>query len=452
MSRQPTVGGRQRRAAGRREKSGVRSSALFRRARSLMPGGVSSPVRSFSSVGGEPFFVKSGKGARVRDADGRSYLDYVMSYGPHLFGHAPDFVRRALARAARNGTSFGAPTELEVLLSERVTKMVPSIEMVRFVNSGTEATLTAVRLARAATGRKRIVKIEGGYHGHADGFLVSAGSGFATLGIAGSPGVPEEIAALTTVVPCNDAEALEAAFQRFRDEIAALILEPLAANMGVVPPKLGYLEAAREITKRHGALLVFDEVISGFRVAPGGAQELYGVAPDLTTLGKILGGGLPVGAYGGPRDLMEKMAPAGPVYQAGTLSGNPLAMSAGVAMLREISRRPPYAELERKGALLEGLLGEEIAARGLRDRLCLARVGSLSTLFFAPGPMTDFASVRHSDTNRYAAFFHAMLERDVFLPPAQFEAWFLSTAHGDADLRRTARAAGESLEAAFAPT
>jgi len=426
------------------------SAALFRRARALMPGGVSSPVRSFASVGGEPFFVRSARGSRVRDADGRSYIDYVMSYGPHLFGHLPPPVKRALARAARSGTSFGAPTELEVRLAERITRMVPSIEMVRFVSSGTEATMTAVRLARAATGRKRIVKVEGGYHGHSDGFLVSAGSGVATLGIAGSPGVPDEIAALTVVVPYNDAAALEEAFRRHPGEIAAFILEPLAANMGVVTPRAGYLEAVREVTKRHGALLIFDEVISGFRAAPGGAQELYGVRPDLTTLGKIVGGGLPVGAYGGPRVLMERMAPAGPVYQAGTLSGNPLAMSAGIAMLQEIARRPPYAELERKGAHVEDLIAKEIRERGLWDRLCLTRVGSLLTLFFGPGPMTDFASVKRSDTARYAIFFHAMRERGVFLPPAQFEAWFVSTAHTEADLRKTARAAGESLAEAFA--
>jgi glutamate-1-semialdehyde 2,1-aminomutase len=415
-----------------------------------MPGGVSSPVRSFASVGGEPFFVRSGRGARLRDADGRSLIDYVMSYGPLLFGHVPPFVKRALARAVRNGTSFGAPTELEVRLAERITKMVPSIEMVRFVSSGTEATMSAIRLARAATGRKRIVKVEGGYHGHGDSFLVSAGSGLATLGIADSPGVPEELAALTVVVPYNDAQALEDAFHRFRGEIAAFILEPLAANMGVVPPNAGYLQAAAQITRRHGALLVFDEVISGFRVAAGGAQALYGVEPDLTTLGKIVGGGLPVGAYGGSRNLMEKMAPVGPVYQAGTLSGNPLAMSAGIAMLQEIARRPPYAELERKAALLERSLEEQIAARGLADRVCLARVASLLTLFFAPGPLTDFASIKRCDTRRYAAFFHAMRESGVFLPPAQFEAWFVSTAHSEADLRKTARLAGESLEAAFA--
>ena len=415
-----------------------------------MPGGVSSPVRSFASVGGEPFFAMSGRGARLRDADNRSYVDYVQSYGPHLFGHAPDFVRRALSRAIRRGTSFGAPTDAEIRLAERVVAMVPSVKMVRFVNSGTEATMSAIRLARAATGRSRIVKTEGGYHGHADPFLVSAGSGVATLGIAGSPGVPEELAALTTIVPYNDVSAIKAVFARFPGEIAAVILEPLAANMGVVPPRPGYLAAIRDLTRGRGALLIFDEVISGFRVARGGAQELYGVLPDLTTLGKILGGGLPVGAYGGSRELMEKVAPSGPVYQAGTLSGNPLAMEAGIAMLKRIQADPPYGHLEEQGALLEKGIREAIQAAGVEGRVHYERVGSLSTLFFASGPMADFAAVKRSDTARYARFFHAMLERRVFLPPAQFEAWFLSTAHGAADIHRTIRAAETSLAAAFA--
>jgi len=414
-----------------------------------MPGGVSSPVRSFASVGGEPFFVQSGRGARVRDADGRSYIDYVQSYGPHLFGHAPAFVRRALSAALRRGTSFGAPTALEVRLAERVVAMVPSVEMVRFVNSGTEATMSAVRLARAATGRARIVKTEGGYHGHGDGFLVSAGSGVATLGIAGSPGVAAEVAALTVVIPYNDAPAQERAFERFPGEIAAFIVEPIAANVGLVPPRPGYLEAVADITRRYDALLVFDEVITGFRVAAGGAQQLSGVSPDLTTLGKILGGGLPVGAYGGRRDLMERMAPSGPVYQAGTLSGNPLAMTAGIAMLSEIARHPPYGELESKGALLEEGVRKAIAQIGVSDRVSYERIGSLSTLFFAPGPLSDFASVKRCDTAAYSRFFHAMRQRGVFLPPAQFEAWFVSTAHSQADLRRTAKAVGESLAAAF---
>ena len=405
-------------------------------------------MRSFASVGGEPFFVTSGRGARVRDADGVSRLDYVMSYGPLLFGHAPPFVVREVARAARSGTSFGAPTEREVRLAERVARMFPSVEMVRFVNSGTEAAMSAIRLARGATGRSRIIKTDGGYHGHADSFLVSAGSGVATLGIAGSPGVPSELAALTTVVPYNDVPALEDAFRRHGQEIAAFVLEPVAANMGVVHPAPGYLDAAKELTARHGALLVFDEVITGFRLARGGAQELFGVRPDLTILGKILGGGLPVGAYGGRRELMEQVAPSGSVYQAGTLSGNPLAMAAGIAMLREIERRPPYKELERKGTLLEASLRQAIHDAGADDVTTYQRVGSLSTLFFTGGGVTDFSSARRSDTRRYAAFFHAMRKRGVFLPPAQYEAWFVSTAHSDADLRRTARAAGESLREA----
>jgi len=415
-----------------------------------MPGGVSSPVRSFASVGGEPFFVSTGRGARLRDADGVSRLDYVMSYGPLLFGHAPAFVVREVAKAARGGTSFGAPTEREVRLAERVARLVPSVEMIRFVNSGTEAAMSAVRLARAATGRSRIIKTDGGYHGHADSFLVSAGSGVATLAIAGSPGVPDALAALTTVVPYNDAAALEDAFRRFPGEVAAFVLEPVAANMGVVPPRADYLEAARELATRSGALLVFDEVITGFRLSPGGAQELYRVIPDLTILGKILGGGLPVGAYGGRRDLMEKVAPSGSVYQAGTLSGNPLAMAAGIAMLREIGRRPPYEELERKSAHLESAVRGAIRGAGAEDRVTWQRVGSLSTLFFTAGPVTDFAAARRSDRARYAVFFHAMRERGIFVPPAQFEAWFVSTAHTDADLSRTARAVEESLRIALA--
>ncbi|MEO8189115.1 MAG: glutamate-1-semialdehyde 2,1-aminomutase [Acidobacteriota bacterium] len=438
-----------RRARARAAAAGVKSKALFRRATALMPGGVSSPVRSFASVGGEPFFAASGRGARLRDADGRSYIDYVQSYGPHLFGHAPLFVRNALSRAIRRGTSFGAPTELEVRLAGRVAAMVPSVEMVRFVSSGTEATMTAIRLARAATGRARIVKTDGGYHGHGDAFLVAAGSGVATLGIAGSPGVPDSLAALTTVVPYNDAGALAAAFDRFPGEIAAFIVEPLAANMGVVRPRPGYLEAVRALTRERGALLVFDEVISGFRLGPGGAQERFGVLPDLTTLGKILGGGLPVGAYGGPRELMSRMAPAGPVYQAGTLSGNPLAMEAGLAMLGEIARRPPYEMLERLGAFLEESVREAINAAGVSDRVSYQRVASLSTLFFAPGELHDFAAAKRSDIARYAVFFHAMRERGIFLPPAQYEAWFLSAAHTEADVRRTGRMVRESLDAAF---
>jgi glutamate-1-semialdehyde 2,1-aminomutase len=438
-----TAGGRPP-AGGRRK--GARSSALFRRAVRVMPGGVSSPVRSFASVAGEPFFVAAGRGARVRDADGRSYLDFVMSYGPHLFGHGPAFVRRALDRACRRGTSYGAPTEHEVRLAERVVKAFPSIEMVRFVSSGTEATMTAARLARAATGRKRIVKAEGAYHGHGDSFLVAGGSGLATLGIAASPGVPDELAALTSVVPYNDPGALEALFARFHGEIAAFIVEPIAANMGLVPPEPGYLASVRELTRRHGALLIFDEVISGFRVARGGAQELYGVSPDLTTLGKILGGGLPVGAYGGPRDLMEQMAPVGPVYQAGTLSGNPVAVAAGLAALRIIERDPPYERLDRLAAALSSGLHDVFAEAG--EPAAIAREGSLLSLFVGTerGP-ENLDDARRADHARYAAFFHAMLDRGVYLPPSGYEAWFLSTAHTTADVERTVEAARQAVRA-----
>ena len=328
--------------------------------------------------------------------------------------------------------------------------MSPPLFLARFYRSGWGGCWRAGPGRGGATGRSRIIKTEGGYHGHGDGFLVSAGSGVATLAIAGSPGVPAEMAALTVVVPYNDAAALETAFQRFPGEIAAFILEPIAANMGLVPPRPGYLEAVAEITRRHGALLIFDEVISGFRVAAGGAQEISGVTPDLTALGKILGGGLPVGAYGGRRDLMEQMAPSGPVYQAGTLSGNPLAMTAGIAMLSQIARRPPYKELEEKGARLEAGVRDAIAELGAADRASYVRIGSLSTLFFAAGPFHDFASVKRCDTAAYARFFHAMRKRGVFLAPAQFEAWFVSTAHTDADLRKTVKAVRESLALALA--
>lgn len=426
------------------------SRALFRDAKTLLPGGVDSPVRSFVSVGGEPFFAHSGHGPKLRDVDGNVYLDYVMSYGPLLFGHAPGRILQAVRAAARRGTSFGAPTELEVRLARLVRRQFPSMEKLRFVSSGTEAAMSAIRLARGFTGRDRIVKTDGGYHGHADSFLVSAGSGLATLGIAGSPGVPAALAEQTIVIPYNDADALGQVFGRFPDSIAAFIVEPVAANMGVVPPGPGYLERVREITGARGGLLIFDEVITGFRVAAGGAQQLYGVEPDLTCLGKILGGGLPVGAYGGRAEIMASVSPDGPVYQAGTLSGNPLAMSAGIAMLTEIDAHPPYAELERKGALLENGMKEEIAAAGAEDRVCWNRVGSIGTLFFTPGPVANFTDARGSDTAAYGRFFHAALDSGVFLAPAQFEAMFLSTAHSDADIRRTARRLGQALRAALA--
>jgi glutamate-1-semialdehyde 2,1-aminomutase len=427
------------------------SAALFHAAQKILPGGVDSPVRSFASVGGEPFFVRSGRGSKLRDADGNTYLDYVMSYGPLLFGHGPPGVLQAIRTAARRGTSFGAPTELEVRLAARVCKAFPSIEKVRFVSSGTEAAMSAIRLARAYTRRDLIVKTDGGYHGHADSFLVSAGSGAATLGITGSPGVPAAMAEKTLVVPYNDAGALEEVHRKFPDQIAAFIVEPVAANMGVVTPHEGYLSSVRETTKRNGSLLIFDEVITGFRLALGGVQELSGVRPDLTCLGKILGGGLPVGAYGGRREILSLVAPEGPVYQAGTLSGNPLAMSAGIAMLEALLRDPPYAALEEKAELLETLVKAEIEKADARGRVCWNRVGSIATLFFTPGPVTNFTEARRSDTRAYARFFHAALDRGVFLAPAQYEAMFLSTAHSEADLRKTGKVLGEALKSALAP-
>ena len=419
------------------------SKALFEKAKRLMPGGVNSPVRAFRAVGGTPVFIARGKGSRIWDVDDREYLDYLGSWGPLILGHAPDEVLAALAEAMQRGTSFGAPTELEVELASRVVEALPSVERVRMVNSGTEATLSAVRLARAATGRDGIVKAEGCYHGHVDALLVSAGSGVASLAIPGTPGVPRAVAAQTLVVPYNDPEALRRVFERHGPEIAAFIVEPVAGNMGVVAPTPGYLEAAREITREHGSLLIFDEVITGFRVAYGGAQSRYGIQPDLTTLGKIVGGGLPVGAYGGRADLMERVAPAGDVYQAGTLSGNPLAMAAGLATLKVLKRLDPYGRLEALGQKLESGIGAAAEREGVRVRV--NRVGSMLTVFLTGEQVTDFATAGRSDTRAYARFFHAMLRRKVYLPPAQFEAMFLSAAHSEQDVDLTVLAAREAL-------
>lgn len=396
-------------------------------------------MRAFLSVGGDPLFIQRGKGSRLWDVDGNEFIDYVGSWGPLILGHAPPPVVRALKRAAEKGTSFGAPTELETELARLITSALPSVERVRFVNSGTEAVMSALRLARAFTRRDKIIKFAGGYHGHADGLLVKGGSGLATLGIPESPGVPAAYAQNTLVCPYNDLKAVEQLFQAYPEEIAAVIVEPVAANMGVVLPQTGFLEGLHQLTRQFGALLIFDEVITGFRVAYGGAQQLYGIGADLTCLGKVIGGGLPVGAYGGRQEIMGLVAPAGPVYQAGTLSGNPLAMTAGITTLRLLGQPGVYGRLERQGAFLARGLGE--AARKAGISAIITRVGSLLTVFFTPDPVTDYDSARRSDTQRYARFFHGMLERGIYLPPSQFEAWFVSLAHTRADLERTSQEA-----------
>ena len=420
------------------------SRRLFERARKVIPGGVNSPVRAFKAVGGDPVFIVRGRGSHVFDADGNDYVDFLGSWGPLILGHANARVTRAISEAAANGTSFGAPTPAEVELATLVCEAFPSIARVRMVNSGTEAVMSALRLARAATGRDRIVKMEGNYHGHVDAMLVKAGSGVLTLGIPGSPGVPAAVARDTLTVPYNDLDALGAALDAHGREVAAVALEPVAGNMGVVAPAPGFLEGVRKLTSKHGALLLFDEVITGFRIAFGGAQERFGVKADLTTLGKIIGGGLPVGAYGGRADLMARIAPDGDVYQAGTLSGNPLAMRAGIETVKALGEEGVYDRLETMASrLAEGLLE---AARRAGEKVALNRVGSMMTLFFTEGPVTDNASAGKSDTRRYAAFFRAMLDRGVYLPPAQFEAFFVSLAHTGADIDLAIDAAREAFD------
>jgi glutamate-1-semialdehyde 2,1-aminomutase len=425
-----------------------RSKALFEKAQKLMPGGVNSPVRAFRSVGGDPIFVACGEGAHLLDVDGNRFIDYVGSWGPLLLGHRRPEVIHALCQALEEGTSFGAPTEREVEFAEMIKEAAPSIEMVRLVNSGTEATMSVIRLARGFTGRDFIVKFEGCYHGHVDSLLVKAGSGVATLCIPDSVGVPAAFSATTIALPFNSQEAVEEAFRRHGKKIAAIIVEPVAGNMGCVPPAPGFLHLLRRITEEHGALLIFDEVMTGFRLAMGGAQQLYGIRPDLTTLGKVIGGGLPAAAYGGRADIMSSVAPLGPVYQAGTLSGNPLAVAAGIATLRILRDDPGiYGRLERRAAqLCEGVAE---AARNLQKPLTVNRVGSMFTFFFAPGPVTDYESAKRSDTSAFARFFRAMLERNVYLPPSQFEAAFLSDAHTDRDIAETIRAAGEAIAEAY---
>jgi glutamate-1-semialdehyde 2,1-aminomutase len=421
------------------------SSQLFARGERVMPGGVNSPVRAFRAVGGAPFFVARAEGARLWDVDGRAYIDYVGSWGPLILGHAAPAVVEAVTAAARRGTSYGAPTAGEVELAEAIAAAYPSMEMVRLVSSGTEAAMSAIRVARGATGRDIIVKFDGCYHGHADSLLVRAGSGGATFSVPDSAGVPAALARLTVTAPFNDIEAVRAIFRERGREVAAVIVEPVAGNMGVVPPAPGFLEGLREVCTGHGSLLIFDEVITGFRVGYGGAQARHGVRPDLTCLGKIIGGGLPVGAYGGRRDVMEHVSPLGSVYQAGTLSGNPLAVAAGLATLRALRAGDLYAGLEKLAAELEDGLRRAAAAAGVPATV--NRVGSMLTAFFCPGPVTDYASARRADTARYARFFQAMLARGVYLAPSQFEAAFLSMAHTAADVAHTVRAASEALAA-----
>jgi glutamate-1-semialdehyde 2,1-aminomutase len=421
----------------------TRSEELFARAQKVIPGGVNSPVRAFKAVGGTPRFVERAEGCRFRDADGKWYIDYVGSWGPMIHGHAFPPVIEAVHKAATRGTSYGAPCEGEVELAERVIRLMPSIQKVRFVSSGTEATMSALRVARGFTGRRKVVKFEGCYHGHADLLLVSAGSGVATLGIPGSPGVPEGTVGDTIVVRYNDVAAMEAVAAQHGADLAAVIVEPVVGNMGCVAPQPGYLEALRAITARVGALLIFDEVMTGFRVAKGGAQELYGIQPDLTCLGKIIGGGLPVGAYGGRADVMDCVAPVGPVYQAGTLSGNPLAMAAGCAALDALDEEGFYERLEALSARLEA--GLRRAAERAGGPVTLQRVGSMITAFFGPGPITDWPSAKACDTARFGRFFNAMLDRGIYLPPAQFEAAFVSIAHSEAEIDATVDAAAEAF-------
>ncbi len=422
-----------------------RSQEIFRQAEQLLVGGVNSPVRAFKAVGGEPLVIDSAAGAHLLDADGNEYIDYVCSWGALILGHAHPAVTAALAEQARRGTSYGMTSELEVELARSIARALPALEMIRFVSSGTEATMSAIRVARAFTGRNLILKFEGCYHGHADSFLSQAGSGLATLGIASSPGVPPSFAELTLNASYNDIATVEKLFTSHPKQIAAAIVEPVAANMGVVPPTSKFLPELRELTRRNGALLIFDEVISGFRLAYGGAQTVFGIEPDITTLGKIIGGGLPAAAYGGRRDIMRLVAPLGPVYQAGTLSGNPLAMRAGIETLRLLAARGFYEDLNRKAERLVAGLREALDSSGVVGQLNSA--GSLATLFFSPQPVRDYEGAKKSDTRRFAAFFTEMLDRGVFLAPSQFEALFVSAAHTEEDIDRTLAACRESLKA-----
>jgi glutamate-1-semialdehyde 2,1-aminomutase len=421
-----------------------RSEELFAQAQELIPGGVNSPVRAFRGVGGKPPFIARGEGSRIWDVDGKEYIDYVGSWGPLIFGHRQPEVLQALQEALAIGTSFGAPTEREVELARLICKLAPSIEKVRLVNSGTEATMSAIRVARGFTGRERIVKFDGCYHGHGDSLLVRAGSGVATLGLPDSPGVPRALAELTAVLPFNDPVALEREFEAHGKEIACVIVEPVAGNMGCVAPKPGYLGSLRAVTAKYGALLIFDEVMTGFRVAAGGAQQLYNIRPDLTTLGKVIGGGLPVGAYGGRAEIMNQVAPSGPIYQAGTLSGNPLAVSAGLAALKRLETEPVYVKLDELGRRLQ--LGLEKVFGEAKFPAQINRVGSMFTVFFTAENVVDFATAKTCDIPRFNTFFHAMLDQGIYLPPSQFESAFISTAHTENDIDRTIEAARGALK------
>jgi glutamate-1-semialdehyde 2,1-aminomutase len=420
----------------------TKSDELFATAQTLIPGGVNSPVRAFRGVGGTPRFIRSARGATITDVDGKTYIDYVGSWGPMILGHADEEVIAAIQEVAAGGTSFGAPTELEIQLALEVVDAVPSIEMVRMVSSGTEATMSAIRLARGITGYSKLVKFEGCYHGHGDSLLVKAGSGVATLGLPDSPGVPASLAQNTLTLPFNDVPALERVFNEHAD-IAAVIIEPVVGNMGCVPPDDGYLAAVRKLTHEHGALLIFDEVMTGFRVARGGAQERYGITPDITTLGKIIGGGLPVGAYGGSREIMNNIAPAGPVYQAGTLSGNPLSMTAGLVTLRRLRDQSVYDRLEAASKRLCDGLADAAAEAGVET--VTNRVGSMWTSFFTNKPVVNWDSANRSDRQRYGKFFHAMLDEGVYLAPSQFEAAFVSLAHTDQIIGQTIEAARKAV-------
>jgi len=421
----------------------MNSRELFAKAKKLMPGGVNSPVRAFKSVGRDPVFIKKAKGSKITDVDGKTYIDYVGSWGPMIVGHADERVLEAIMLAAKDGTSFGAPHEREIELAEMVMWAVPSVEMLRMVSSGTEATMSAIRLARGYTGRNMILKFEGCYHGHTDSLLVKAGSGVETLGLPDSPGVPVELAHHTLTASFNDLKGVETLFNLHKDKIACVILEPIVGNMGVIPPEPTFLPGLRRLCDKYGVLFICDEVMTGFRVSYGGAQKLYRITPDITTLGKIIGGGLPVGCYGGKRAIMSKIAPEGPIYQAGTLSGNPLAMAAGIATLKILQQPGTYETLESKSKTLADGIAAEAAKAGIKT--WSNRVGSMFSLFFADQKVYDYASAKKSDTQRFAKFFSLMLERGVYLAPSQFEAGFVSLAHSDEDIQNTIRAAAESF-------